>query len=179
MELKNPLKGVVLGLGIVGLAACSSESSMYGNDSYARYEQSAPQAQTAGLGREEAFPGAHAGEVDLATGHKNNTIYFGFDSSRVKPEFQAMMDANAKYLHNHPDGRIRLEGHTDPRGSREYNVGLGQRRANQVAEQLALLGVSEQQMARVSYGKEKLAAAGNDDEAYQLDRRVEVIYEMG
>ncbi len=180
MELKCSLKVLVLGLSMGGLVACSSHSSMSDDSDYAAYNRSsAHQAHTAGLGSDAAFPGAHAGEMNNETGRKNNTVYFGFDSSRVRPGYQAIADANANYLHSHPNARIRLEGHTDPRGSREYNVALGQRRANQVAEQLALLGVGEEQMVRVSYGKEKLAAAGDDDESYQLDRRVEIIYEMG
>lgn len=134
-------------------------------------------AQTAGLGSNAPFPGAMAGRVNSETGEKANTIYFGFDKANVEAQYVAILEANARYLESHPNARVRLEGHTDPKGSREYNIGLGQRRGNQVDEQLLMMGVAPEQMVVVSYGKEKPAVPGDSDEARRLDRRVEVIYE--
>lgn len=176
--MKAHIKNLILGMGIASLVACSSHSGSINNRDYDNYRAAtSSEVITAGLGKDAAFPGAGAGELNEASGRKNNTLYFGFDSNRVRPQYQPTLEANAKYLRTHPRAKLRLEGHTDPRGSREYNVGLGQRRANQVAEQLLLLGAEEDQLVRVSYGKEKLAALGDDEEAYQLDRRVEMIYE--
>lgn len=135
-------------------------------------------ALASGLGEDSAFPGHNAGVAD-ASGVKNNTIYFGFDRSTIESQYRHIIEANANYLKSHPNAKIRLEGHTDPRGSREYNVGLGQRRADQVANQLNALGVPHHEMVIVSYGKEKLASQGSSEDDYHLDRRVEMIYEAG
>ncbi len=134
--------------------------------------------ETSGLGVDDAFPGGDAGKVDPTTGKKFNTVYFGFDQYSVNKEYMDMIHANANYLKAHPKARMRIEGHTDPRGSREYNIGLGQRRGNSVEEVLEMIGVSKHQLVIVSYGKEKLAVPGETDEDYKLDRRVEMVYEQ-
>jgi peptidoglycan-associated lipoprotein len=106
----------------------------------------------------------------------SRVIYFDFDSSQVRDEFRPVLEAHAKYLSAHPDARVILEGHTDERGSREYNLGLGERRGQAVRQVLQVLGVSPQQLQVVSYGKEKPAALGHNEEAWRLNRRVEIVY---
>lgn len=103
-------------------------------------------------------------------------VYFEFDSFAVKPEFTALLEANARYLQADAQRRVFLEGHTDERGGREYNLALGQKRAEAVRRALSLLGVSEQQMEPVSFGKEKPAASGFDEAAHAKNRRVEFTY---
>jgi peptidoglycan-associated lipoprotein len=103
-------------------------------------------------------------------------IYFDYDSYAVKPQFQSLIEAHAKFLKANPGRRIALEGHTDERGGREYNLALGQRRAEAVRRSLGLLGVNDNQMEAVSFGKEKPAAAGSDESAWAQNRRVEVVY---
>ncbi|MBS0467489.1 MAG: peptidoglycan-associated lipoprotein Pal [Proteobacteria bacterium] len=103
-------------------------------------------------------------------------IYFDFDSYSVKPEFQSLLEAHARYLKASSARKVMLEGHTDERGGREYNLALGQKRAEAVRRALALLGVSDQQMEAVSFGKEKPAAQGNNESAFAQNRRVELSY---
>jgi peptidoglycan-associated lipoprotein len=103
-------------------------------------------------------------------------IYFDFDSAEIRADSQSIVAAHGKYLVDSPATRIRLEGHADERGSREYNIGLGERRAQAVRRALLLQGVSEVQLTTVSYGEERPAVAGSDDDAYSQNRRVEVVY---
>jgi peptidoglycan-associated lipoprotein len=101
-------------------------------------------------------------------------VYFDFDSAQVRSEFNAGLEAKAKYLQADRTRRVKLEGHTDERGGSEYNLALGQQRAEAVRRSLAVLGVSEAQMEAVSYGKEKLASMGADETAHAANRRVEL-----
>ena len=104
-------------------------------------------------------------------------IYFDFDRSDIKPEFTDVVASHARYLARNASIRVRLEGHTDERGSREYNVGLGERRAQAVRRALLLQGVAEAQVTTVSYGEEKPAAAGSSEDAWAKNRRVEFAYQ--
>jgi peptidoglycan-associated lipoprotein len=155
-----------------------NQQVLNGNDSMLWQEQQSQPVVTSGIGEDAAFPGENAGVANRETGIKNNTIYFSFDKSTVGEQYKQIIEANARYLKQHPNARVRLEGHTDPRGSREYNIGLGQRRADQVINQLLAQGVAKSELVVVSYGKEKLASMGTSDKDYALDRRVEVIYEV-
>ena len=103
-------------------------------------------------------------------------IYFDFDSYTVKPEFQSLLEAHARYLKASSARKVMLEGHTDDRGGREYNLALGQKRAEAVRRSLGLLGVSDAQVEAVSYGKEKPAVQGNNESAFAQNRRVELSY---
>jgi len=103
-------------------------------------------------------------------------VYFDLDSSSVHDEDRAIVQAHANYLAQHPAVKVTLEGHADERGSREYNIGLGERRAAAVKQMMALLGVSAQQISSVSYGEERPAATGHDESAWHLNRRVEIVY---
>ena len=104
------------------------------------------------------------------------TIYFDYDSFVVKPEFQAVLDAQARYLKADKSRKAVVEGHTDERGGREYNLALGQKRAEAVRRSLGLLGVADAQVDAVSFGKEKPAAQGSDEAAMAKNRRAEVTY---
>ena len=103
-------------------------------------------------------------------------VYFDFDSSNVHDSDRAIIQAHADYLAQHPNIKVTLEGNTDERGSREYNIGLGERRAKAVAEMMKLMGVSADQISTVSYGEERPAALGHDEAAWHLNRRVEIVY---
>ncbi len=107
---------------------------------------------------------------------KQLVVYFDFDQAEIKPEFSAMLAAHGMYLASHPNAQVRLEGHTDERGSREYNIGLGERRAQAVRRALLLQGANNNQLSTVSYGEERPAATGSDEEAWRLNRRVELVY---
>jgi peptidoglycan-associated lipoprotein len=103
-------------------------------------------------------------------------IYFDFDSSDIRNEYVDVIAAHGRFLAGNATVRVRLEGHTDERGSREYNIGLGERRSQTVRRALALQGVQESQITTVSYGEERPAAAGSDENAYSKNRRVEIVY---
>lgn len=98
-------------------------------------------------------------------------VYFDFDSAVVRSEFSESIDAHARQLLAAPDKRLRIEGHTDERGSREYNLALGQRRADAVAQSLNLLGVPDSRLEVVSYGAERPKAEGSDEDAWAKNRR--------
>lgn len=103
-------------------------------------------------------------------------IYFEYDSSEVQPEYRSVVEAHAAFLANHPDQSVTLEGHADERGSREYNLALGERRAESIKQQMTLLGASSSQIRTVSYGEERPAVDGHDDYAWSQNRRVEILY---
>jgi len=106
----------------------------------------------------------------------SRVVYFDYDSFAIKPEFAAMLEAHARHLKADNRRRVALEGHTDERGGREYNLALGQKRAEAVRRALGLLGVNDAQLEAVSFGKEKPAEAGSDEAAYAKNRRVEISY---
>ena len=103
-------------------------------------------------------------------------IYFDYDSFSIRPEFQSAIDSHARFLTADKARRIAIEGHTDERGGREYNLALGQKRSEAVRRALALLGVAESQIEAVSLGEEKPAQTGSTEEAFSRNRRAEVNY---
>lgn len=103
-------------------------------------------------------------------------VYFDFDRSEIRPESQTVIESNARYLTGNPRIITQLEGHTDDRGSREYNIALGERRANAVRQTMTAMGVSPQQIRVVSYGEERPASSGPDEQSHALNRRVEIVY---
>lgn len=107
---------------------------------------------------------------------ESRLVYFDYDSFIIKPEFQSLIAAHAKLLRAQPARRVALEGHTDERGGREYNLALGQKRAEAVRNALSILGVSQNQMEAVSFGKEKPFVVGSDEAAFAKNRRVEIRY---
>ena len=133
-------------------------------------------ADTSGVGHASASeegaeaPGPQEGLL------AKRTIYFDFDSSEIRGEGADIVAAHAKYLSKNIGMKVRLEGHTDERGSREYNIGLGERRAQAVRRALLLQGAAESQLSTVSYGEERPAAAGSDEAAWTKNRRVELVY---
>jgi peptidoglycan-associated lipoprotein len=103
-------------------------------------------------------------------------IYFDFDSYTVKPDYQSVIDGHARFLKANPNRHISIEGHTDERGGREYNLALGQKRSEAVRKSLVLLGVNDNQIEAVSFGKEKPAAQGSGEDVWAQNRRAEIVY---
>ncbi|TAH11551.1 MAG: peptidoglycan-associated lipoprotein Pal [Curvibacter sp.] len=104
------------------------------------------------------------------------TVYFDYDSFVIRSEFQSVIEAHAKFLKSDKARKVTLEGHTDERGGREYNLALGQKRAEAVRRALVLQGVADSQLEAVSFGKEKPAALGNTEAALEKNRRTEISY---
>ncbi len=161
----------------VGMGACSHKRPKEG-------PPPPPAEATTGAdatGANSANAGAANGSDDETAGPlagvlAKRTIYFDFDNSEIKGEGTDIVAAHAKYLAANPSARVRLEGNTDERGSREYNIGLGERRAQAVRRALLLQGASDGQLSTVSYGEERPASAGHDDAAWAKNRRVEIVY---
>ena len=128
--------------------------------------------KTSGNAGYEAGKGAGPDALAAASGR---IIYFEFDSFAIRPEYQALIETNARNLKANKNQRISIEGHTDERGGREYNLALGQKRADAVRKALSLLGVAETQMESVSFGKEKPAATGETEIAMEKNRRAEMV----
>ncbi len=134
------------------------------------------------LTEDEMWADGRPVEGDLGAGETpaallgQTVIYFDFDSSAIRAEYSQSVAAHAANLVANSSTTIRLEGHTDERGSREYNIGLGERRAQAVRRALMLQGVRAEQITTVSYGEERPAVTGSDDEAWSMNRRVEIVY---
>jgi len=138
-------------------------------------------ATTSGMDSNSSLMGAAAAGAEGIAGPQEGLlakrlVYFDFDRAEIRADQVALVSAHAAYLASHPNARVRLEGNTDERGTREYNIGLGERRAQAVRRAMMLQGVSEGQIATVSYGAERPAVAGSDEAAWAQNRRVEIVY---
>ena len=131
-------------------------------------------AMTSGAAGTSSYAGASL--TDPSSPLSRRVIYFEYDSDAILPEDQELIAAHASYLSAHPEQMVTLEGHADERGSPEYNIALGDRRAQAVKRAFELQGVAAQQITVVSYGEEKPAAEGHSEAAYRLNRRVEIVY---
>lgn len=163
------LKLLLISTLIIALAACSSTGKKGDANS-----SDANGAQTAGVGSDGGFSSA-----DAATQQRllnNNTYYFDFDQNTVHPADMASIKAHAQFLVDHPKQVILLSGNTDERGSREYNIGLGWRRAQSVDDVLKANGVNADQIKMVSYGAEKPEEPAHTEAAYAKNRRVVLLY---
>ncbi|HEY4771942.1 MAG TPA: peptidoglycan-associated lipoprotein Pal [Steroidobacteraceae bacterium] len=159
----------------LALGACASKPKR----SEAPAGTGTPGAQSGGAGAASAAGGAEEGAAapgPLAGILAKRIIYFDFDSSEIKGEGPGIVTAHAKYLAANPTVKVRLEGHTDERGSREYNIGLGERRAQAVRRAMLLQGATEAQLSTVSYGAERPVATGSNEAAWAQNRRVEIVY---
>ena len=175
MKLMHLLAVAVLA---VGLAACQKPTKP---ETTAPAATGAGSADSSGLGADaSAGAGTTAAltpqQQALAAIQQKNVVYFDYDSSEIRSEYVPLVAAHAQYLVKYPTARVRLEGHTDERGSREYNIGLGERRAQTVRRALLAQGVAEAQIATVSYGEERPAVEGADEAAYGQNRRVELVH---
>ena len=127
-----------------------------------------------GMGQGAAMGGSALGGPGAS--QENRIIYFDYDRFDVKSEYNPVLQAHGKYLSANPTSRVRLEGHADERGSREYNIGLGEKRAQAVRNVLLLQGAASDQINTVSFGEERPAVTGDEEEAWSLNRRVEIVY---
>jgi peptidoglycan-associated lipoprotein len=166
---------IVLVAAALALSGCASKPPKPGPT------EESPAANQGAQGAGAAGNYSRAGPDEEASGPQagllaQRVIYFDFDSSEIKGAGTDLVAAHAKYLAANPAIRVRLEGHTDERGSREYNIGLGERRAQSVRRALLLQGASDVQISTVSYGEERPAVPGHDEAAWAKNRRVEIVY---
>jgi peptidoglycan-associated lipoprotein len=184
MHTRNRLMIVLASTLLLSLAACSGKKAV--RPVPAGQPVAADSAQSSGAG-DAGLNGGSAGNGaadasgqpagrDSAPVGVARLVYFDFDSSEIRPEFVATVAAHAHTLSANASLKVRLEGNTDERGSPEYNIGLGERRAQAVRRALLLQGVAESQVTTVSYGEERPAVAGQTEEAWAKNRRVEIVY---
>ncbi len=159
----------------LGLSACSSKPKQADTAKVEDRSGAGDKgARTHGAG---ADAGGSMNELDNpASPLAVRTIYFDYDSSDILPEYQKAVEAHAAYLASHPEKTMALEGHADERGSREYNLALGERRAQSVKRQMVLLGAGTAQIRTTSYGEERPVVDAHDDAAWSQNRRVEIVY---
>lgn len=131
-------------------------------------------AATQGAQRARPFEGAEL--ENPASPLSKRVVYFDFDSNVVKQEYMPTLKAHGEYLATHPETQVAIEGHTDERGSREYNLALGERRAKAVQRILELNGAAEEQISTVSYGEEKPLDPGHNEAAWSKNRRALIVY---
>ncbi|MBL8202291.1 MAG: peptidoglycan-associated lipoprotein Pal [Chromatiales bacterium] len=179
MPMKN-LKTLAALLVVCLVTACAGPSKSTVDDGAAGAGQGGASSAGMGdgsMGQGGAMGGGGSGALGgPGASQENRIIYFEFDRFDIKPEYNAILQAHARYLSSNPSARVRLEGHADERGSREYNIGLGEKRAQSVRNVLLLQGGVSDQIATVSFGEERPAVIGSDDEAWSLNRRVEIVY---
>ena len=164
-----------LGMAVTMLTGCSNGTDLASNGN------DAPEGGYAHGTSIDGVPTFISKDGKLTSGQNavQDVFYFAFDCSDLSSEAKAELSKHAIYLLKKPDVKVRVEGHTDERGSREYNVALGERRAQEVAKQLLSEGVRKDQVAIVSYGEEKPSVQGHDENAWKWNRRAIVAYEVG
>lgn len=166
-------------LALVWLAGCSSTGGGKGDVSVE--DRGASGAEGGAQGATSSGVGGY-GDLTIESLNDPNSplsqrvIYFAFDSSEVAEQDRPLVEAHAAFLAANPTVKVSLEGHTDERGSREYNIGLGDRRAQSVRRMLEFQGVAPNQITVVSYGEEKPAVEGHDESGWSMNRRVELVY---
>ena len=168
MNLNKVLKGLLVAVPVLTLAACSSNNETDAGDANANANQ--PVVADQGLSDAEQL------RQQLEALRQQNTIYFDFDKSDIRSEFASVLDAHAAFLRARTTISVTIEGHTDARGTPEYNIALGERRGQSVQKYLENLGVAAGQMSVVSYGEEKPVDAGNTEDAFAKNRRAVLVY---
>lgn len=170
----------VLPIALLGACATTSEETAQSNTRpdeavEARTTAAEPMAD-ASAEPAQASKAMHALQ-DTSMLPSRRIIFFDFDKSDLRSEYRTVIRAHAEYLADNPRIRVRLEGHADERGTRDYNIALGERRGHSVLASLALNGVSKDRIETVSYGEERPLTTGHDESSWQRNRRVEIVYE--
>lgn len=178
MNLNKLLKSLAIALPIVTVAACSSNQQ---TDSGASSQETNQQEQQAESGvdvgsAERTLSPEEQRQEKYDELRKEHMVYFAFDESNIASEYAELLAAHADYLVKNPSVDVVIEGHADERGTPEYNIALGERRAKAVAEYLRNLGVSASQISTVSYGEEKPLVRGSNEDAYAKNRRGVLVY---
>ncbi len=170
--MRKPLFYVLVVLMSVTIAACGGKKGV--KDEGASVEDRGVSAAGTGAGVDAYGRPIGTGEAGDMLGRRK--VYFEFDSATLDEESRALVEAHANYLANNPNMTLVLEGHADERGTREYNLALGERRAQTVSDFMGALGVSGNRIQNVSYGEERPESVGHDESAWRLNRRVEILY---
>jgi peptidoglycan-associated lipoprotein len=160
------------------VAGCASEAKKDEAPAAAPAASSPSAAPAAAPAARSAQPSSVAGNPlnDPKSMLFKRSVFYDFDQSNVKTDYRTLVEAHARYLREHPGASIKIEGNCDERGSREYNLALGQRRADGVKSMMTVLGVPDRQIETVSYGEEKPKAQGHEEKAWSQNRRSDITY---
>jgi len=169
--MKNSVSITLLVASLALLAGCPSKPKTQPDTAATPTTSDTSGLDTSGVSSDETAIQGPSGEL-----LSKRIVYFDFDRADIRADSQSIVSAHAAFLAKNPNVKVRLEGHADERGSREYNIGLGERRGQAVRRALLLSGVAEVQLSTVSYGEERPASAGSDEQAYAQNRRVEIVY---
>lgn len=181
MQLNKVLKGLLIALPVLAVTACSSSDDA----ADASMQETTNQQQTAGtqettdttvvtpMDTESQLSEQELQELKL---RENQTVFFAFDNATVSGDYEEMLAAHAAYLSKNPTINVKVEGHADERGTPEYNIALGERRAEAVSKYLQALGVQADQIQIMSYGEEKPLVLGQSEAAYAKNRRAVIVY---
>ncbi|WP_261815468.1 peptidoglycan-associated lipoprotein Pal [Vibrio gallicus] len=185
MQLNKVLKGLLIALPVLAMTACSSsddatdasDAQQTNNQQQAAGNENAQATDTtvvSPMTEEEQL--AAEREMKQKALAETSTLYFEFDNSTISAKYEEMLSAHAQYLSENPDVKVTIEGHADERGTPEYNIALGERRATAVSKYLQASGVQADQISIVSYGEEKPLELGQSEEAYAQNRRAVLVY---
>ena len=169
-------KALAVTFAVLWMVGCASTPEPDTTDADAERraaEQAAADARRAAAQQAETKAQKALEDAVAAAG---NVVYFDFDKSAVKPEYRGIVSAHAAYLAAHSSGRVTLEGHADERGTREYNLGLGERRGNSAMGLMSAQGARGSQTVVVSYGEERPNCRVSDEDCWWQNRRVEIVY---
>ena len=167
--MKNIARVIFAAMMVAGMASCAKKAVKPA----APVEEAPPVTSTE---RMESTGKYTRDSLDTDSCLRQRVVYFDLDQTVIKPEFQAQIACHAAYMRQFPEARVRLEGNADERGSREYNLGLGERRGNAVQSALSGAGGSASQLNVVSYGEERPVCRQHDESCWSKNRRVEIIY---
>lgn len=167
--MNNVLRVAIASLLVLSVAACAKKTTTKAPVD----NQQAPVVETSPADNSGRYT---RDSLDSDSCLRQRVVYFDFDRNEIRPEFQAQIACHAEYLRQFPDARVTLEGNTDERGSREYNLGLGERRGNAVQSAVSAAGASFNQLNVVSYGEERPVCKEHDESCWSKNRRVEIIY---
>ena len=174
-QMNKFFKTAALALALVGLAACSSTGDTEDTTPTVAQQTGESDAARAARMEQERLERERQEQERRDQASLNTTVfYFDFDVAEFQPQDRETLIVHARNLASNPNRRIRLEGHADERGTREYNLALGERRANSIRDFLIVNGASRNQLETVSYGEERPAVRGQTDDAYRQNRRVEI-----
>ncbi|MBU0456116.1 MAG: OmpA family protein [Gammaproteobacteria bacterium] len=182
--MRKILYWVCIGVAVFSLAACSTRAGNPAGVTDANAMGQASDVQTAGIGNgDSAVLGKHRDNMVGDDGGPETgllgkrSFYFKFNSDAIASKYDEAIEAHAQYLIAHSEAKVLIQGNTDLRGSREYNIALGQRRANAIKQRLLSEGVPKKQVRTISYGAERPVALGHTEADYQMDRRDDIVYE--
>lgn len=180
MQLNKVLKGLMIALPVMAVTACSSSddatSATSGTETNQATSGSENNVDTTVVTPIDANGQLSEQELKEQSLRETQTIYFAFDNATIAGDYEEMLAAHAAYLSKNVDMKVTVEGHADERGTPEYNIALGERRAQAVAKYLQALGVQADQISIVSYGEEKPLLLGQSEEVYAKNRRAVLVY---